>query len=274
MQPNLSDLERLAREAGTILRTGYEKEHQVNYKGVIDLVTEVDHQSESFLLGEVTRLFPGHHILSEESGVIQGRDEDIWYIDPLDGTVNYAHHIPIFSVSIGYASHGTLKLAAVYDPMRDELFSAERGYGAYLNDRPLHVSSATELQKSLLVTGFPYDAWNTPQDNFANFVKFGKLTQGVRRLGSAALDLCYVAAGRFDGFWEMSLKPWDVAAGGLIAEEAGAHVTDVHGGADYISPPQSILATAPGIHARMLEELRSPQTQSVKPGISQQIRES
>jgi myo-inositol-1(or 4)-monophosphatase len=255
MQLTLSYLENLARQAGEILRAGYNKEHQVGYKGVIDLVTEVDHQSEKFLLGEVQRDFPDHHIFSEESGIIQGNAEDVWYIDPLDGTVNYAHHVPIFCVSIAYASRGTLSLGAVYDPMRDEMFLAERGKGAYLNGRQLYVSSAMELQRSLLVTGFPYNAWNTPQDNFANFVRFGKLTQGVRRLGSAALDLCYVAAGRFDGFWEMSLNPWDVAAGGLICEEAGARITNVRGEADYISPPQSVIACAPGIHARMLEEL-------------------
>ncbi|NWG05129.1 MAG: inositol monophosphatase [Chloroflexi bacterium] len=258
MQPTLAYIENLARQAGAILRDGYNKEHQVNYKGVIDLVTETDHQSEAYLLGEVRRDFPGHHIFSEESGVIQGSNEYIWYIDPLDGTVNYAHHIPIFCVSIAYASGGRTSLGAVYDPLRDEMFIAERGRGAYLNGRRLQVSSATELQKSLLVTGFPYDAWNTPQDNFANFVKFGKLTQGVRRLGSAALDLCYVGAGRFDGFWELALKPWDVAAGGLVCEEAGALVTSVDGGPDYISPPQSVLAATPGIHAHMLEQLRNP----------------
>jgi len=285
MQPTLSYLENLARQAGAILRAGYDMEHQVSYKGVIDLVTEVDHQSEAFLLSEVQKDFPDHHIFSEETGIIQGSEEHIWYIDPLDGTVNYAHHIPIFAVSIAYATRAPsvsvaappplttrvladsaravpmpfgsagLKLGVVYDPMRDEMFSAERGRGAFLNGRPLRVSSATELQRSLLVTGFPYDAWNTPQDNFGNFVKFGKLTQGVRRLGSAALDLCYVAAGRFDGFWEMALKPWDVAAGGLICEEAGAFVTNVNGVRDYISPPQSVVAATPGIHSRMLDEL-------------------
>lgn len=257
MQPTLSYIENLARKAGEILRAGYNKEHQVRYKGVIDPVTEVDHQSEKYLLGEVQRDFPTHHIFSEESGVIHGNDEHVWYIDPLDGTVNYAHHIPIFCVSIAYASKGVLTLGAVYDPMRDEMFLAERGKGATLNGKPIGVSSTTELQKSLLVTGFPYDAWNTEQDNFANFVKFGKLTQGVRRLGSAALDLCYAAAGRFDGFWEMALKPWDVAAGGLICEEAGARVTNVKGEVDYISPPQSVVAATPVIHARMLDELRT-----------------
>lgn len=263
MQLTLSYLEQLARQAGEILRAGYDTEHQVGYKGVIDLVTEVDHLSEKLLLGELQRDFPDHHIFSEEAGVIQGSDEHVWYIDPLDGTVNYAHHIPIFCVSIAYAARAGvstslsagLRLGAVYDPMRDEMFLAERGKGATLNGRPLRVSSAIELQRSLLVTGFPYSAWDTPQDNFANFVKFGKLSQGVRRLGSAALDLCYVAAGRFDGYWEMSLNAWDVAAGGLICEEAGARVTDVKGAADYISTPQSVIASTPGIYAQMLEEL-------------------
>ena len=252
--PTLTYLERLARQAGQILRAGYQQEHQIDYKGVIDPVTEIDRQSEEYLLGEIRKDFPDHHFLAEESGGTRG-DNHQWYIDPLDGTVNYAHDIPFFSVSIGYASNGTMSLAAVYDPMRDELFTAERGKGAYLNGRSLRVSGTAELQKSLLVTGFPYDAWNSKFDNFANFVKFGKLSQGVRRLGSAALDLSYVAAGRFDGFWELALKPWDVAAGGLICEEAGARVTNVYGNNDYISPPQSIVATTPAIHARMLEEL-------------------
>jgi myo-inositol-1(or 4)-monophosphatase len=255
VHPILPDLEHMARQAGQILRAGYEKDHQVDYKGVIDLVTEVDRESEAFLVGEVQRRFPGHHILAEESGDIAGHAEHSWLIDPLDGTVNYAHGVPVFSVSIAYAHHGQVKLGAVYDPMRDELFSAARGHGAHLNGRRLAIAQAQELKKSLLVTGFPYDAWNSPRDNFANFVKFAKLTQGVRRLGSAALDLCYVAAGRFDGFWELALNPWDVAAGGLVAEEAGAKVTNVDGGPDYINPPQSVLAANPVLHEKMYREL-------------------
>lgn len=255
MQPTLSELERLAREAGAILRAGYNTEHQVHYKGIIDPVTEIDHRSEAYLLGEVQTNFPDHHIFTEETGIIEGSDEHTWFIDPLDGTVNYAHHIPIFCVSVAYAFRGELKFGVVYDPMRDELFSAERGMGALLNGKAIHVSAVNDLQRSLLVTGFPYDAWNTPYDNFSNFVRFAKLTQGVRRLGSAALDLAYVAAGRFDGFWELSLKPWDVAAGGLICIEAGARVTNVEDQADFISPPQSVVAAAPAIHARMLEIL-------------------
>ncbi len=253
--PTLAYIERLARQAGQILRAGYQQEHQVDYKGVIDLVTEIDRKSEDYLLGEIRKDFPDHHILAEESGGTRG-DGQQWYIDPLDGTVNYAHNIPIFSVSIAYASNGTLSLGAVYDPLRDEMFTAERGAGAHLNGSPLYVSSASDLQKSLLVTGFPYDIQNPEINNLNNFIHFSHKSQGVRRLGSAALDLAYVAAGRFDGFWEMALKPWDVAAGGLICEEAGARVTNVHGEADFISPPQSILATAPGIYIRMLEELK------------------
>ncbi len=215
----------------------------------------MDRASEAFLLGEINRRWPGSHILSEEAGVVPGDREHAWYVDPLDGTVNYAHGIPFFSVSIAYAHQGTMQLGVVYDPMRDEVFSAERGQGAQLNGRAIHASSTTELQRSLLVTGFPYDAWDTENDNFANFTHLGKLTQGVRRFGSAALDACYVGAGRFDGFWELSLKPWDIAAGGLVAEEGGAKVTNVKNLPDYLSSPQSILAATPAIHATILENL-------------------
>ncbi|RME90715.1 MAG: inositol monophosphatase [Anaerolineae bacterium] len=221
----------------------------------MDLVTEVDRQSEAYLLGEIQRRFPGHRVHAEETGGLEGDDDHLWYVDPLDGTVNYAHRIPIFCVSIAYARRGEMQLAVVYDPMREEMFTAERGGGARLNGRPIHVSEARELGKSLLVTGFPYNIWTSSVDNLDNFARFSKRTQGVRRLGSAALDLAYVAAGRFDGFWELSLKPWDVAAGGLIAEEAGARVTNLDGGADYLSPPQSILAATPGIYEQMMKVL-------------------
>jgi len=251
MPPTLPDLERLARQAGEILRAGYEREHQINYKGLIDLVTEVDRQSEAFLLAEVQRAFPGHQIVSEEIGMVPGSPGDQWWIDPLDGTINYAHGVPLFSVSIAYAHNGVMQLGAVYDPCRDELFSAERSQGARLNGRPIHVSPTAELQRSLLVTGFPYDAWSSPHNNLNYFGRFTRITQGVRRLGSAALDLSYVAAGRFDGFWELSLNPWDVAAGGLIAAEAGAQVTTLDGAPDYLAPPGSILAASPVLHAKI-----------------------
>lgn len=256
MQPTLADLESLARGAGEILRGGYPREHQINYKGVIDLVTEVDHQSEAYLLEQIRGRFPDSHILTEESGEIRGGQDGMWYVDPLDGTVNYAHQIPIFSVSLAYAAGKSVKLGVVYDPMRDEMFAAERGRGATLNGRPIRPSQVTDLQHSLMVTGFPYDAWNTRHDNFENFVRISKLTQGVRRLGSAALDAAYVGAGRFDAFWELSLKPWDIAAGGLIASESGASVTNIDGEADYISPPQSVICAAPNIHRLLMDALQ------------------
>jgi myo-inositol-1(or 4)-monophosphatase len=251
--PTLADLERIARQAGQILYNGYEKDHEVNYKGVIDLVTEIDHQSEDFIIGEVQRQFPGHPILAEESGALDGHGEHLWLIDPLDGTVNYAHGVPMFCVSIAYAYQKQVRLGAVYDPMRNELFTAERGKGSWVNGRPLRVGQAQELQKSLLVTGFPYETWTMVRNNFDYFTKLAQLTQGVRRLGSAALDLCYVGAGRFDGYWEMSVRPWDVAAAGLVAEEAGAKVTNVDGDANYL---QSVLGANPVLHEKILAEIR------------------
>jgi len=256
MKPTLADIETLARNAGAILREGYDKEHDIKYKSEIDLVTEIDHASEKYLLGEINTRFPGGHIFAEESGETKGENEDIWYIDPLDGTVNYAHRVPIFCVSIAFASHETLELGAVYDPLLNEMFSAERRKGAFLNGKQIHVSKTTELKKSLLVTGFPYDTWNTPRNNFDYFIKLAKMTQGVRRLGSAALDGCYVAAGRFDGFWELSLKSWDVAAAALSAQEAGAKVSSIDGDADYLSPPISVIISTPTIYDQMLEALK------------------
>jgi myo-inositol-1(or 4)-monophosphatase len=252
IKPTLFDIESLARSAGAILQESYNNEHQISYKGVIDLVTEADHASEDFLLKEIKSRFPSSHIFSEESGEFKGQDEDTWYIDPLDGTVNYSHHNPIFCVSIGFASGGTLKLGAVYDPLRNEMFSAENGKGACMNGSKIRTSHENELQKSLLVTGFPYDVWSSERNNFDNFWKLSKLSQGVRCGGSAALDGCYVAAGRLDGFWELSLKPWDVAAAGLIAQEAGARVTAVDGNPNFISEPVSVVVAAPGIYDQML----------------------
>jgi myo-inositol-1(or 4)-monophosphatase len=253
--PTLSDLESLARAAGKILRDGYEKDHDIKVNGVIDLVTEIDHQSEAYLLGEIKRRWPESLVFAEESGE-SGGGELTWYIDPLDGTVNYAHGVPVFCVSIACAWDGQTRLGVVYDPLRDEMFAAERGKGARLNGRVLQVSKATDLQRTLLVTGFPYDTWTALDNNIKHFSKFARRTQGVRRLGSAALDACYVAAGRFDGFWELSLRAWDIAAGGLMAEEAGARVTAVDGQSDYMVAPHSILACAPGIYEQMLDLLR------------------
>jgi len=251
MPVTLNDLEGLARSAGAILRDGYNRVHDVQFKGVIDPVTEIDRASEEFLIAEITKRFPFSRIVAEESGEQAGSGKGAWYIDPLDGTVNYAHAIPFFCVSIAYAEEGVVQLGAVYDPMRDEMFLAERGRGATLNGNPIHASAADTLQRSLLVTGFPYDTWNTELDNFNNFERLAKMTQGVRRLGSAALDACYVGAGRLEGFWELTLRPWDVAAGALIAEEGGARVTNMQGDSNYFRAPYSILVAAPRIYEAM-----------------------
>jgi len=257
VQPKISDLIELARGAGEILRDGFGRGIQVEHKGEINLVTELDRRSEAYLLSELRRRFSGHRVVTEESRGLEGDDGHIWYIDPLDGTVNYTHGIPIFSVSLACAQGNDLLFGVVYDPMRDECFYAERGKGAWLDGRPLGVSSALEIRTCLLVTGFSYDSWTNPDNNLNHFADFTLRTQGVRRLGSAALDLCYVAAGRFDGFWELRLNAWDVAAGALIAQEAGAVVTDIQGEPEYFRKPFSILAANPHIHPKMVEVLKS-----------------
>lgn len=256
MKPTLSELEFMARQAGEILRAGYGKDIEVSHKGTIDLVTEIDRQSEKYLLGEIHRRYPDHHIMTEESGELPGDECCLWFIDPLDGTVNYAHRIPVFTVSIAYQQDGALQLGVVYDPLRDELFSAEGGNGAQLNGKAISVSTTSHLDHSLLATGFAYDIRTHPEKNLDHFSRFSLRCQGIRRLGSAALDLCYVACGRFEGFWELRLSPWDIAAGALIAEQAGARVTDIHGSPNYMSPPQSILAANPGLHEAMLHVLQ------------------
>jgi myo-inositol-1(or 4)-monophosphatase len=255
MNPTLYDLESMARGAGEILRAGYGKHIQISHKGTIDLVTEIDRQSEQYLLNEINHRFPQHHIMSEESGEIPGEECCLWYIDPLDGTVNYAHQVPVFTVSIAFQQDGVLQFGVVYDPLRDELFSAERGKGARLNGEVIGVSKTTDLDRSLLSTGFAYDIRTHPEKNLDHFARFSLRCQGIRRLGSAALDLCYVACGRYEGFWELRLNAWDIAAGALIAEQAGALVTDIHGSLDYLAPPQSILAANPGLHNAMLHVL-------------------
>jgi myo-inositol-1(or 4)-monophosphatase len=255
--PLLTDLERMARQAGSILSEGYETDLQVDYKGEIDLVTAFDRRSEDYLLGEIARNFPTHSVMAEETGGINGDDEHLWVVDPLDGTVNFAHGIPIFSVAIAYAHRGELLLGAVYDPSRDEMFLAEKGRGAWLNGRLLQAKQEADLSRSLLVTGFPYDVRTTNENNLTQYAHFALRSQGVRRLGSAALDLCYVAAGRFDGYWELSLKPWDLCAGALVAMEAGAKVTDARGETNFFHPPLSVLAANPVLYEKMLAELLS-----------------
>lgn len=254
--PTLSYLESLARGAGEILLSGYGKNHNIQSKTTaIDLVTEMDHRSEAYLISAIQSRFPGHRIMAEENGETIGQDGHLWYIDPLDGTVNYAHHIPVFCVSIAYARQGQVELAVVYDPLRDECFSAELGRGAFLNGELIAVASAETLQSALLATGFPYDVHQT-HTNLELFSRFVVRAQGIRRLGSAALDCCYVACGRLDGYWEPVVAPWDIAAGALIAREAGAIVTDVQGGDHYLEPPCTILTANPTVHAQMLHVIQ------------------
>ena len=228
-QPTLQEVEQLAREAGQILLSRYGKVHEIKMKGIVDLVTEADHLAEAFILGYLKEKYPTHLIVSEEAGSNFIRSDHAWYIDPLDGTVNFAHGIPIFSVSIAYAYRGQIQIGVVYDPSRDECFSAEQGKGARLNGQPIQVTKTQKLIHSLLVTGFPYEKDDNHTTNLDHYGYFSMRTRGVRRLGSAAIDLCYVACGRFDGYWELVLNAWDYAAGSLIASEAGAVVTTAEG---------------------------------------------
>jgi myo-inositol-1(or 4)-monophosphatase len=261
MQPTLGDLHDMARGAGEILRAGYGQNHTIQHKGRIDLVTEYDKRSEAYLVGQLHARFPGHTIFAEESGKTEGRADSIWYIDPLDGTTNYAHGFPAFAVSIAYMHAGVVRLGAIYDPLRDELFSAELERGAQLNGEPIHVSEPLDLLNSLLVTGFAYDDW-VIHTNLEHFTRFSKLCQGVRRIGSAALDLAYIAAGRLDGYWEIALQPWDSAAGGLIAREAGAIVSAIDGDPNYLKPPCGVLAAPPNLYPVMLKELNAGSSNS------------
>jgi len=223
---------RLAREAGAIQREHYERDFKIQTKGTsTNLVTEVDHACEELIVGTIERERPGDGVLAEEgSGTEIEGAEWCWIVDPLDGTTNYAHGYPRFCVSIGIERNGERVAGAIYDPLLDELFQAHRGGGAFLNGRPLRVSSETRIEHALAATGFAYDVHKSEDDNLSNFARMIKATRAVRRDGSAALDLCYVAAGRFDSFWEFKLHAWDVAAGIVIVEEAGGRCTDAKGG--------------------------------------------
>lgn len=255
-QPSLEQVILWAKHAGDIAREGFHKEHQVGYKGETDLVTEIDHACEKYLLDSIRSAFPSHSILTEESGALNSGNADCWYIDPLDGTINYAHRIPIYVISVAWQHAGQLQIGVVYDPSRDECYSAERGKGAWLNGERMSASSCGDLQKALLSTGFPYHSLDKFATNLRNFGYLTRVTQGVRRFGCAALEMCYVACGRTDGYWEQEINAWDIAAGALIVEEAGGKVTDLHGQPDYFKPPYALLASAPGIHSRLLEHLR------------------
>ncbi len=255
MNPSLNEIIEWADKAGEILRQRFGQVHEIHYKGLVDLTTEADHQSEDYLIGQIRSKYPEHAIITEESGSLEGRSDHCWYIDPLDGTINYSHGLPIFAVSIAYAEHDVLKYGVIYNPISGERFTAEAGQGAFLNGQPIHVSAVAELIGSLVVTGFPYDKSQPGMDNTVYFNRLTKRTQGVRRLGSAAMDMAFVAAGRLEGYWEIKLSAWDLAAGVLLVKEAGGTVTDFQGGDGYMAPPFAVIAANPQIHPQLLAAL-------------------
>jgi myo-inositol-1(or 4)-monophosphatase len=248
-----------ARDAGAILTDRLGRALQVSNKGDIDLVTEADLASEKLIIERIKSHYPRHAILAEESGdtegveQVSGKNDWKWIIDPLDGTTNYAHGYPCFCVSIALERAGAIELAVIYDPTRDEMFAAERGQGAMLNERRMRVSTVDVLNNAMLCTGFPYNVRERP--NFAReFANFTMEAQAVRRDGSAALDLAYIACGRFDGFWEDGLNAWDIAAGVLLIEEAGGRVTNFSGGTLDIYTPK-VLASNGLVHNAMMKVL-------------------
>ena len=245
------------KKAGAVLldyaRSGFRVEH----KNPINLVTDADHAAERCVIDHLRGHFPSHGFLAEEQGrVDRSPSPYLWIIDPLDGTTNFAHGYPAYCVSIGLEYRGRCILGVIFDPSRDELFTAIEKGGAHLNGRPIRVSGTATLDDSLLVTGFAYDIRETPENNLDHFAKFALRTQGLRRTGSAALDLCYVAAGRFDGFWEVRLNPWDMAAGSVIVQEAGGRLSNFRG--DPLSIyEQELVASNGHIHHPMLTVLNT-----------------
>lgn len=227
-----------------------------NKEGINNLVTEADHASEKAIIGVIKLAFPGHHILSEEAGELIQDSNYKWIIDPIDGTINFAHGIPLNCVSIGVEHNGDIVMAAVYNPHLNELFFAEKGKGATLNEKTIRISEQTQTIKACLVTGFPYTYLNMPNGPLEIFERFIRKGVPVRRLGSAAIDLCWVACGRFDGFYEHKLEAWDSAAGYLIVEEAGGKVTD-HEGNKFSVYQHKVLATNGKIHNEMLDVINN-----------------
>jgi myo-inositol-1(or 4)-monophosphatase len=218
----------IAREAGALLANFYERRIPYELKGEFDLVTEADRSSERLVVERLRSHFPTHRIVAEEGGGYEGTSDYRWYVDPLDGTTNFAHSYPVFNTTLALEHAGQMIAGVIFDPIRGELFAAERGAGAYLNNRRIHVSSAKRLEDSLVCTGFPSRKRHL-SINVHFYHQLAMATHGVRRSGSAAIDLAYVACGRLDGFWEFGLNPWDMAAGRLIVEEAGGQVSDMHG---------------------------------------------
>lgn len=246
----------IARAAGDVLSRYAGREKHIELKGRANLVTVADRESEALIVGAIQRRYPAHSVLAEESGLVAARAEKAtpcgrWIIDPLDGTTNYAHQFPVYSVSIAFELDGVVQCGVVFDPVRNELFQAARGAGAWLNGQPIRVSDVEALPDGLLLTGFPYGFRERIDEALGLFGEFLHRSQAVRRAGSAALDLCYVAAGRADGFWELDLNPWDTAAGVVILAEAGGRVSDFDG-LEYSIEGKAILASNGRIHEEML----------------------
>jgi myo-inositol-1(or 4)-monophosphatase len=244
-----------AMQAARVIMDGYGKVFQIDVKHHHDFVTDIDRRSEATIIQHIRRAFPDHEILAEESGKHEQTSDYRWIIDPLDGTTNFIHGMPMFAVSIALEVQGELHAGVVYEPVRKELFTAEKNKGAFLNDRKIAVSTTAEKARCLLATGFPFRNFSMLDDYLRIFKYFMTRTSGIRRPGSAALDLCYLACGRYDGFWELNLNPWDMAAGTLIIEEAGGRITDFSGG-DHFLYKGNIIGSNGHIHAWMLDGVK------------------
>jgi len=252
----------IARESGALLAKLFTEPVEITYKRRSDLVTAADRRSEALIVERLQRHFPEHGIVAEEGGGHSAPSEYCWYVDPLDGTTNFAHGFPMFCVTLGLACRGEVIAGVVYDPTRDDLYTAERGGGAYLNGRRLQVSRTEKLSECLVATGFPPFATN--HDLYIKFYfRFTELSHGIRRCGSAALDLCSVAAGRFDGFWELKLNPWDKAAGSLLVTEAGGRMSDIQG-RPFDLLGDDVFASNGLIHDQMLEVFAEIMAQGAK----------
>ena len=245
-----------ADESAKILLKHFNTKFKIGRKSAYnDLVTEVDKKSETKIIEVIHKYFPDHNVLSEEAGDLMMSSDYVWIVDPIDGTVNYAHALPIFCISIGLQINKEIVMGLVYNPFSGEKFFSQKGKGAFLNNKRIHVSNKKYLKDAILVTGFPYNAkenYDHCIDHFVNFIKCGL---PIRRLGSAALDMCYVACGRFDGFWEVSLNPWDVAAGSLILTEAGGRLSDFNG-KKYSIYNKQIIATSGKFHNEMIKVIK------------------
>ncbi|MCB1924215.1 MAG: inositol monophosphatase [Gammaproteobacteria bacterium] len=256
MNPTTTIAVRAARQAGSIIMRSFGRADTltVSEKQSNDFVSEVDRNAEQAIIGVIRKAYPGHAILAEESGS-HGKDEFLWIIDPLDGTTNYLHGFPQFSISIALSHRGKLENAVVYDPLRDEMYTAARGAGALLNDRRLRVSEQKGFKGALLGTGIPYRNQRYMDAYLAMLKDLAKESAGIRRPGSAALDFAYVAAGRLDGFWELGLSAWDFAAGALLVQEAGGVVSDIRGGSRHLETG-NVIAAGVRLHREMVDLIR------------------